>query len=107
MSAPGTGRAASSPVCTVTVSRSPPNDCPVVTVAASQPASRSTAEVRENHAGRAPPSCITYTTRGAPPPPTPPHPASPAAPPPPPPPHPPPPHPSARKIPATTARRAA
>jgi hypothetical protein len=28
------------PVCTVTVSRSPPNDCPVVTVAASQPASR-------------------------------------------------------------------
>ena len=62
-SAPATCRAASSPLCTVTASRSPPNDCPVVTVAASQPASRSPATVRENHAGSAPPSCMTYTAR--------------------------------------------
>ena len=52
-------------MCTVTVSRSPPNDCPVVTVAASQPASRSVAQLRENQAGSAPPSCMTYTTVGA------------------------------------------
>ncbi len=58
-SAPTTCRAASRPVCTVTVSTSPPNDWPVVTVAASQPAARSPAAVRENHAGSAPPSCMT------------------------------------------------
>ena len=58
-SAPSTCRAASSPVCRVTVSRSPPNACPTVTVPASQPASRSVAQVRENQAGRAPPSVIT------------------------------------------------
>src|SRR5208282_6122613 len=63
MSAPSTCLAASSPVCTVTVSRSPPNDCPVVTVASSQPAYLSVAHVRENQAGSAPPSCMTYTTR--------------------------------------------
>jgi hypothetical protein len=59
MSAASTCRAASNPVCTVTVSRSPPNACPVVTVAASQPASLSDAQVRENQAGSAPPSCMT------------------------------------------------
>jgi hypothetical protein len=57
-SAPTTCRAASSPVCTVTASRSPPNDWPVVIVAASQPASRSPAAVLENHAGSAPPSSM-------------------------------------------------
>jgi hypothetical protein len=58
-SAASTCRAASSPVCTVTVSRSPPNDWPVVTVPASHPAARSPAIVRENQAGSAPPSCMT------------------------------------------------
>jgi hypothetical protein len=47
------------PVCTVTASRSPPNACPVVTHASIQPASRSPATVRENHAGREPPSVMT------------------------------------------------
>ena len=47
----------------VTASRSPPKACPTVTQAASQPASRSPATVRENHAGSAPPSVITYATR--------------------------------------------
>ena len=40
-SASSTRRAASSPLCTVTASRSPPNVWPTVTVPASQPASRS------------------------------------------------------------------
>jgi hypothetical protein len=43
----------------VTASRSPPNDWPVVIVAASQPASRKPAIVRENQAGSAPPSVMT------------------------------------------------
>ena len=59
-SAPSTCRAASSPVCRVTVSRSPPKAWPTVTVPRSQPASRSRAQVRENQAGSAPPSSITY-----------------------------------------------
>ena len=62
-----TGQAFGGDLDTVTVSRSPPNDCPVVTVAASHPASLSVAQVRENQAGRAPPSCMTYTARGRPP----------------------------------------
>jgi hypothetical protein len=43
-------------VCTVTASRSPPKDCPVVTVAAIAPAALSRAIDMENQAGRAPPS---------------------------------------------------
>ena len=58
-SAPSTCRAASSPLCSVTASRSPPNAWPTVTVPASQPASRSAAVVRENQAGSAPPSSMT------------------------------------------------
>ena len=52
-------------MCRVTASRSPPNAWPTLTVAASHPVSRSVAAERENHAGRAPPSVITYTARGA------------------------------------------
>ena len=59
MSAPTTCRAVSRPECTVTASRSPPKDWPVLIVAASHPASRSPATVRENHAGSAPPSVMT------------------------------------------------
>ena len=58
-SAPTACRAVSSPEWTVTASRSPPNDWPVVIVAASQPASRKPAIVRENQAGSAPPSVMT------------------------------------------------
>ena len=57
--APSTCRAASRPLCSVTVSRSPPNDCPVEMMPASQPSSLSAAAVRENQAGRAPPSSMT------------------------------------------------
>ena len=51
--------AASRPECTVTASRSPPNACPTVTVAASSPASRSVATEREKASGSAPWSLIT------------------------------------------------
>jgi len=60
-SALSTCRAASSPVCTVPASRSPPKAWPVVTVPARCAASPS--RVRENQAGSAPPSVITYATR--------------------------------------------
>ncbi len=51
------------PVWTVTASRSPPNACPTVTVAARVPASLSRAMDMENQDGSAPPSGMTYTTR--------------------------------------------
>ena len=47
------------PCARVTASRSPPNAWPTVTRAASQPAARSPATVRENQTGSAPPSVIT------------------------------------------------
>ena len=50
----------------MTVSRSPPNDWPVLTVPASQPAARSPAADRENQAGSAPPSSITYAAARGP-----------------------------------------
>src|SRR5690606_6245282 len=59
-SAPSTCLAASRPECTLTASRSPPNACPQVTTPAN--VSDRSLSVRENHAGNAPPSVMTYAT---------------------------------------------
>ena len=52
-------RPITTPVWTVTDSRSPPKAWPAVTIPASHPQARSAAAVRENQAGKAPPSVMT------------------------------------------------